>query len=382
LPRRPGARGNGEAGSGRARDGAGDPAGIVSALVFAPLRLLTYSEVRSGERAGLRSGTDQQSRLVEDTEMQRAASVAVRQCMKVKKSETVLVITDEPCRAVGIALWEEARKVAKEAFLVEMTPRKSNGEEPPAQIAALMASVDVVLAPTSKSLTHTDARRRACKKGARIATLPGITADSMSRTLSADYQKIARLTRKVVRILTKGKTARILTPTGTDLSMDISGRTAHEDTGLTHKKGEYTNLPAGEGYLAPVEGKTEGMLVVDGSMAGIGLLPRPLILEVTKGYVTRIAGGPQATQLKRITKPFGKPALNIAELGVGTNYKAKVTGLVLEDEKVMGTVHVAIGDNASMGGKVHVQSHLDGVLLEPTLIVDGKTILDRGRLLV
>ncbi len=312
----------------------------------------------------------------------RAASVAIKQCMKVKKSETVLVITDEPCRQVGYALWAEAQKAAKEALLVEITPRKTNGEEPPPAIAQLMASADVVFAPTSKSLTHTDARRKACESGARIATLPGITEDSMTRTLSADYQKIAVLTKKLVRLLDKAKTAHIMTPTGTDLTMDISTRKAHEDTGLTHKKGEYTNLPAGEAYLAPLEGKTEGMLVVDGSMAGIGLLQRPLILEVTKGYVTKISGGPQAVMLKKITKPLGKPALNIAELGVGTNHKAKVTGLVLEDEKVLGTVHVAIGDNASMGGKVHVQSHLDGVLLSPTLVIDGKVILDRGRLLI
>lgn len=312
----------------------------------------------------------------------RAASVAIKQCMKVKKSETVLVITDEPCRQVGYALWAEAQKAAKEALLVEITPRKTNGEEPPPAIAQLMASADVVFAPTSKSLTHTDARRKACKSGARIATLPGITEDSMTRTLSADYQKIAVLTKKLVRLLNRAKTAHIMTPTGTDLTMDISTRNAHEDTGLTHKKGEYSNLPAGEAYLAPLEGKTEGMLVVDGSMAGIGLLQRPLILEVTKGYVTKISGGPQAATLKKITKPLGKPALNIAELGVGTNHKAKVTGLVLEDEKVLGTVHVAIGDNASMGGKVHVQSHLDGVLLSPTLVIDGKVILDRGRLLI
>ena len=313
--------------------------------------------------------------------MQRAASVAIRQCMKVAKSETVLVVTDEPCRKIGYALWEEARKAAKEALLVEISPRKTNGEEPPPALAALMASVDVVLCPTSKSLTHTEARRNACKQGARIATLPGITEDSMRRTLSADYQKIAVLTKKLVRILTKAKTAHITTPTGTDLVMDISGRAAHDDTGLTHKKGEYTNLPAGEAYLAPLEGTTEGMLVVDGSMAGIGLLTRPLIMEVSQGYVTKISGGPQAAILKRITKPLGKPALNIAELGVGTNHKARVTGLVLEDEKVLGTVHVAIGDNASMGGLVHVQSHLDGVLLEPTLIIDGKVLIDRGKLL-
>jgi leucyl aminopeptidase (aminopeptidase T) len=302
--------------------------------------------------------------------------------MKVKKNETVLVVTDEPQRSVGMALWAEARKVAKEALIVEIAPRDTNGAEPPAPVAALMGMADVVLCPTSKSLTHTDARRKACKKGARIATLPGVTEDSMRRTLSADYERIARLSKKIAKILTKGKSAHVTTATGTNLVMDISTRVCHEDTGLTHKKGESTNLPAGEAYLAPLEGKSEGMLVVDGSMAGIGLLPRPLIIEVSKGYATKISGGPQASALKRLVKPFGKAGLNIAELGVGTNYKAKVTGLVLEDEKVLGTIHVALGDNTSMGGKVHVSSHLDGVVLGPTLKIDGKLILDKGRLVI
>lgn len=314
--------------------------------------------------------------------MQRAAAVAIRQCMKVTKNETVLIVTDEPQRSVGMALWKEAKKVAKEALIIEIAPRESNGAEPPPPVAELMGMVDVILAPTSKSLTHTDARRRACEKGARVATLPGITEDSMKRTLSADYQRIARLSKKIAKILTKGKSAHITTATGTDLWLDISTRASHEDTGLTHKKGEYTNLPAGEAYLAPLEGKAEGMLVVDGSMAGIGLLPRPLIIEVSKGYATKISGGPQAAALKRLVKPFGKAGLNIAELGVGTNYKAKVTGLVLEDEKVLGTIHIALGDNTSMGGKVHVSSHLDGVVLSPTLEIDGKVILDNGRLTV
>jgi leucyl aminopeptidase (aminopeptidase T) len=314
--------------------------------------------------------------------MNRAAAVAIRQCMKVKKNETVLIVTDEPQRTVGMALWAEAKKVAREALIIEMVPRRTNGEEPPPPVAELMSMFDVVLAPASKSLTHTDARRRACAKGARVATLPGITEDSMNRTLSADYERVAQLSKKIARILTKGKSAHVTTATGTDIRLDISGREAHEDTGLAHKKGEYTNLPAGEAYLAPIEGKAEGMLVVDGSIAGIGLLPRPIIMEVSKGYVTKISGGPQALALKRLVKPFGMAGLNIAELGVGTNYKAKVTGLVLEDEKVLGTVHLALGDNTSMGGRVHVPSHLDGVVLSPTLTIDGKVILDKGRLVI
>ena len=111
--------------------------------------------------------------------------------MAVKPDETVLIITDEPARSVGYALWEAAKEEAAEAIITEITPRESNGEEPPDSIAELMKSVDVVLIPTSKSLSHTDSRRAASNAGVRIATLPGITEDMMIRTMNADFNQIA-----------------------------------------------------------------------------------------------------------------------------------------------------------------------------------------------
>ena len=83
--------------------------------------------------------------------------------------------------------------------LVEILPRRSNGEEPPPQIAHLMGTVDVVLCPTSKSLTHTDARRRASAAGARVGTLPGVTEDIMVRCMNADYTRIAERTHSSAR---------------------------------------------------------------------------------------------------------------------------------------------------------------------------------------
>ncbi|MCR4426018.1 MAG: aminopeptidase, partial [Firmicutes bacterium] len=133
-------------------------------------------------------------------------------------------------------------------------------------------------------------------------------------------------------------------------------------------------------YIAPVEGTANGVIVVDGAMAGIGITENPITLEVRDGLVTRILGGPAARQLEDLIAPLGAPARNIAELGIGTNDRARLTGRVLEDEKVMGTIHLAIGDNSHFGGKVAVPSHLDGIILSPTLVIDGKSVMVNGEL--
>jgi aminopeptidase len=138
------------------------------------------------------------------SELSKAARIALKDCMAVKPDETVLIITDPLRRKIGLALFEEALKLGNEAFLLEMKTREMNGEEPPGQVAEMMKLADVVLCPTTKSLTHTDARREACKAGSRVGTLPGITEEVMIRTMSADYHRIAELTYKVTEVLDKG----------------------------------------------------------------------------------------------------------------------------------------------------------------------------------
>jgi leucyl aminopeptidase (aminopeptidase T) len=314
------------------------------------------------------------------SDLSTSALIAVRECMGARPGETVLVIMDEGTRTVGTALFVAARSLGCEAMVLEMIPRQRNGEEPPAAIADIMKRVDVVLAPTSKSLSHTKARHDACDAGARVATLPGITEDCMARTLSADYSKVGQKSRKYAAILTEGEVARITTPAGTDITMSIRGREGRPDTGIYRNRGEFGNLPAGEAYIAPVEGTANGVIVVDGAMAGIGITENPITLEVRDGLVTRILGGPAARQLEDLIAPLGAPARNIAELGIGTNDRARLTGRVLEDEKVMGTIHLAIGDNSHFGGKVAVPSHLDGIILSPTLVIDGKSVMVNGEL--
>jgi aminopeptidase len=313
--------------------------------------------------------------------LERAAEIAVIQCMGVGKDETVLVVTDSPKRSIGQALFNAAQNSAKEAFLLEIKPRMINGEEPPAAVAEMMKLVNVVMCPTSKSLTHTDARREACKAGARVGTLPGITEDMMIRTMSANYHRIAKLTYRVSEILDRGAVAYLTTELGTDMTIPIAGIKAISSTGLITKPGTFGNLPSGESYLMPEEGKANGVFLVDGSIAGIGKIKdKPIRIAVEKGLVVEISGGEEADILNKMVDEVGDKARNLAELGIGTNYMATITGDILEDEKVAGTVHLALGNNVSMGGTVNVGFHVDGIITHPTLRIDDKILLDNGQL--
>ncbi len=318
-----------------------------------------------------------------DSKLNKACIIAIKDCMAVKKKESVLIVTDEKKYEIGNALHENATKLGHESVLIQIKSAKVNGEEPSAEVAEMMQKFDVVFCPTDKSLTHTDARRNASAKGVRIATFPGITKDVMIRGLSADYKKIAALTNKLKKIFEKTRIVYITSPNGTDIKLDISGRTAIASKGLFHKKGEGGNLPTGETFAAPLEGKSNGVFVVDGSMAGIGMTDKsPIKIVVEKGFAAKISGGPKAKKLVELLDKHGKKARSIAEIGIGANEKAKLSGMILEDEKVMGTVHIALGNNITMGGNVNVPIHLDGVIKKPTVFFDKKEIMRKGKLLI
>ncbi len=317
------------------------------------------------------------------TKLDTASITAIKTCMGVKKNESILVITDELKNEIGYSLYKNAVELGYKALFVEMKSGKINGEEPPAEVADLMQKFDVVFCPTAKSLTHTDARRAASAKGVRIATFPGITKDVMIRGMNADYKKISKLTIKLAGILEGKENVRVTSPSGTDISFSIKGRKAFASKGLFHKNGESGNLPTGEAFIAPVEGTAEGVFVVDGSMASLGLIKNAnLTFEVQKGFAVKITGGTLAAKLNKQLDKIGKNARNIAEFGIGTNDSAKLSGILLEDEKVMGTVHIAIGNNVSMGGSINVPIHLDGVIKKPTVYLDDRIIMQDGKLFV
>ena len=260
-------------------------------------------------------------------DLHSAALIAVRDCMGVKRGEQVLVVTDEPLRKLAYALQQAAIDLAAEVLIVEMQPRKTNGEEPPPAVAALMRQVDVVLCPTSRSLTHTEARRAASAQGARVATLPGVTEEIMVRCMNADYHRIAARTIALCDRLARTSQIRVTAPAGTDIVLPVAGRKAHASSGLFREHGQWGNLPTGEAYLAPLEGRSQGVVVVDGAMAGVGMVDEPIRIVVERGYATEITGGEEARRLVALLEPHGRDARNVAEFGIGTNDKAILTGV-------------------------------------------------------
>jgi len=283
-----------------------------------------------------------------------AINSALTTSLAVKKGEKVLVITDVKTRHIGILFHEKAKKLGAESFLVDIIPRTRDGEEPPDAIAMLMLRTDVLICPTSKSLTHTNARRAASKKSVRTITLPNVNEDMLARAGNVDMKRMSLITNKISDILTIGQNVHITSQEGTDLRMSIKGKKGIPDTGYVTNPGETCNIPAGEAFLAPVEGKTEGVMVINGSIGNTGIIKKPIKMYISKGYVTKILGTREARILRKQLAHFGKKARNIAELGIGTNHKAILTGNILEDEKILGTVHVAVGNNISMGGTCDV----------------------------
>jgi aminopeptidase len=242
-----------------------------------------------------------------------------------------------------------------------------------------MASCDVLLAPTVQSLSHTAARKRASETGVRCATLPGVTEEMLARVMSADMEGLRRKGRAVAEALDRASEARITDSNGTDLTLDISGREAIPDAGELTERGAFGNLPCGEGFLSPVTGN--GTLVIDGSLAGIGKAEEPVELVIEGGHLTSARGG-QGMAFMELLTAHGEDGTNIAELGIGTNEKAKLTGEVLEDEKIGGTCHIAFGASAGIGGTVQVPVHLDCVVMKPTVELDGEPIVRDGELLI
>jgi aminopeptidase len=300
----------------------------------------------------------------------------IRRCLGVRAGEQVTVVADRGTADVGEALRAGAVAAGAETVLTVMEPRTVDGEEPPAAVAAALQAADVFIAPTTRSLSHTRARKAASERGARGATLPGVTADMLGRLMAADLDTLQRRSRALAELLTDADEARFTCPRGSDLRLDLAGRRGMADDGDLTAAGAFGNLPCGEGFIAPLGG--EGRFVA-ASLAGIG--EAEAVLTVQDGRLVA-AERPGGERLLETLRAAGELGTNLAELGVGTNERATVTGNVLEDEKILGTVHVAFGASAGIGGNVSVPVHLDCVVLEPTLDIGETRVIEAGRFIL
>jgi leucyl aminopeptidase (aminopeptidase T) len=314
--------------------------------------------------------------------LDRAISTIITKNMDIKQKESLLIVYDSNKKNLAKKFESIASCIIEKVDLVKIPVAKINGEEPERKTAEKFLEYDVLIFLTSKSLSHTKARRMATDRGIRIASMPGITEDILKRSIEIDYYRLKEDSKELAYTLNKANNIRIMTKFGTDLEFSIKGRKAHGlSAGIYDKKGKWGNLPEGEVFIAPVEGTAKGIVVVDGSVAGFGKINHPLIFFVENGFLVNITDGKKPNEIEKVLNDIGKKARNIAEFGIGLNRKAKLTGIVLEDEKAYGTCHIALGNNIGFGGKVDVPLHIDCVIRSPTIYADKKIIMKKGRLM-
>jgi leucyl aminopeptidase (aminopeptidase T) len=314
-------------------------------------------------------------------DLERAVHAVIHDCLGVREGEEVLVVCNPATIGLGERLRGEAGKAGADGVMALMKERQTHGTEPPASVAAAMAAADVVLVPTAQSLSHTAARRAATDAGVRVATLPGATEEMLARVMSADIDGLRRKGKAVADRLTAGSEALITCPNGSELRLGLGDREGIPDTGDLTAPGAFGNLPPGEGFIAPIEGTATGRLVVDGTIGDRGIPDPPMELTVEAGNLVA-ATGVEGEALLKLLRGAGEGGTNVAELGIGTNEKATLTGELLEDEKLLGTCHVAFGASAGIGGTVQVPVHIDCVVMKPTVSIDGEPLVEDGKLLV
>ena len=311
--------------------------------------------------------------------LDKACKIILNNCMNLKRNESCLIITDSKLRKIGSALLKNSLKITRNSKIIQIPIPEAHGSEPPPKVAKEMLNYNVILLATTKSLSHTRARENASRKRARIASMPGITADMMNRALNVDFNKIKSINKKLILKLQNKNKIKITTKKGTDIEFYLNGRKWISDDGIYTNKMAFGNLPAGEIFIAPLEGKTNGAIVCDASVGSAGKVDRNIEIIVKDGYIFDINGGKTAKQFEKLLK--NKLYKNVAELGIGTNYKAKITGNVLEDEKVYGTCHIAFGNNRHFGGKIDVPFHVDFVIKSPTIYADNSIIMKNGKIM-
>jgi leucyl aminopeptidase (aminopeptidase T) len=316
------------------------------------------------------------------------AENAVR-CLAVKPGERLAVLVDEPLVAAGLRVCDAAYALGATASMSVLPDSARPIARADAPFVAALSEIDAVLMWLSTTTTaEFGAHRhpiyqRAQALGVRVAFGAEIDDDILRYEMSADYDAMRMLCASMAARLEGRRHVRVTTPAGTDCTFDLDGRSWLIDDGRIDSSGAFGNLPGGEVYVAPLRSGAEGVCVVDCSIAveGLGMLAHPIRLEFHEGRIVDVGGGSEAEAVRRVIDEAGSGADIVAELGIGTNDRARLTGKIITDEKVLGTAHVAFGHNkGSYGGDNEATIHIDGVMADASIWVDGELAIERGAL--
>jgi aminopeptidase len=315
--------------------------------------------------------------------LDQAAQTAVDRCLGLRPDETVVIVGDSWAREVSEAFWRASQERGSDSVLITIAEHTEG--EPPSPVAAALLEADAFVLPVKGSLSHSAARAAATGRGVRGLTVPGASAEVLARLMAIDFDELQARSGAVAQLLDEADSAHLTCERGTEIVFDLTGRPGFSDDADVRAPGAFAMLPTGEGAIVPRTG--EGTIAASAANPmGLfpeplpsGRLPEPLMLTVEDGQLVA-ADGPWSTELLELFRRHGRPGTNLAELGVGTNPAAAISGNTQEDEKVIGTCHVAFGSSAGMpGGTVYAPVHRDLIVYDATLTVGDTQVLDTGQ---
>ena len=317
-----------------------------------------------------------------NVKMAIGARRVVETCANVKAGDQVLIVTENSKFSIAEVLAQAVCAVRAEPTIMIMMPREQDSQEPPRPVAEAMKNSDVFLCAVDRSITHTQAVKSAVAAGSRGLVLTHFSEDMLTRGgIEADFRAIAPVCRAMAAAMAGSKQIRLTNPTGTDLTYSAEGRRGNALCGVV-EAGQFSTIPTIEANVSPVEGSANGIIVADASVPyiGIGVLREPVVCEVKDGFIISMKGGEQADRLRADLQSKNDPnVFNVAEMGVGLNPHCRFIGFMLEDEGVSGSVHIGIGTSITLGGVVKAACHYDLIMSNATVVADGRTLLDNGK---
>ena len=319
---------------------------------------------------------------MENERLSRGGRKLVEVNGRVTAKDKVVVVTDYTMMGIAEHVIAAARATGAEVVTCIMPIRQQDGQEPPAAVAAAMKKATVLFSPVRYSITHTRAMRAALDTGARAILMTAYTEALLESPalLQTDFASQVDVCRRMGEAFTSGERVKLTSPKGTHLTFSIKGRTANVLTNIP-EPGQLAPVPDIEVNVVPITGSAQGRLVADASVPylGIGVLKEPIICLIEEGYITQMEGGEQARVLKaHLDAHQDRHCFNVAELGVGLNPNAQLNGTMLDDEGVLGTIHIGIGTSFTLGGEVVAPTHYDLLMWAPTIEVDG-TVIQRDK---
>ena len=308
--------------------------------------------------------------------------------LNAKVGDNVLIVADtDTDPLVWQALAAAAHEFGAVPTVTIMTPRPAGQYDAPLPVIRAMQESELNLLVPTKPLIHSPGAMAAQELGRKCIAMEEVTPDMLSKgAATADYFEMQKWGEKIREIWTKGNHVRVTSELGTDLTADITGRPGFYVAGRVNRQPGITMyacaFPDGEAGVSPVEGTGEGVVVYDTTIHHVGLIQQPIRVVVKKGKAFRIEGGKEAKAIEQYIETHGdNEAYNFpAEISIGINPKARVTGLMREDKKLWGAVHIAFGTNSDTGGIVTSKLHIDGTIRYPTVVVDGRTIVEKGQI--